>query len=69
MTTLTIPVACDVCHEPTHQIYFNPLVLGRDDVCCHWCFLEWYHGGLVEEAQIRRASLQHRYEEEAPCPC
>jgi len=69
MTRCEIAVVCDVCHEPTHQIYFNPVLLGRDDVFCRFCYLAWHESRLTNEEQIRRRSLQQRYEEDAPCPC
>lgn len=68
MTRLDIPVACDVCHEPTTTVYHNATLLARDDVFCWFCFHALYEGGVTQEDQIRRASLRQRYEEDVPCP-
>lgn len=63
MRRLTRPVACDVCHEPTYQIYGQATLLSRDDVFCWFCYCAWYGSGLCTESEIRRESLRQRYDE------
>lgn len=63
MIRLEQTVFCDVCHQRTVEVYANETRLGRDDMFCRYCFQAWYEAGLVNESEIRRASLRARYAE------
>lgn len=56
---------CAVCCHATFRSHANTALIGREDCWCFFCFLAWYEGGLVTDADIRRRSITVREEEAA----